>query len=86
MSKWHARMSPREFELQATCSACFLYRSDWGKANQVEMKKFIREVEKELGRRLQVDGKDCLAGVDADRILYGIAQGSRVFQHARKNA
>jgi len=86
LSKWNARMSRREFELAIVCSACFLYKSDWGKANQVELKKFVREVEKEMGRRLQVDGQDRLVGTDADRIIYGIVQESRIVQHARKNA
>jgi hypothetical protein len=68
-----------EADFGPTCSVCFLYESLWGKRQQEEIQRFIREVEVASGEKFLVDPTGRLVPSAADRILVTIAMTSEMF-------
>lgn len=98
LSRWEVfdfrddAIAPKARHGRPVCSLCWLYKSEWGKANRADIDLMIRDVELDCGfsfeRSLvgeivkegerQPDGRlqNCK---DADRVLAAIAVTSRVF-------
>jgi hypothetical protein len=75
------RSASAEDSLLALCSWCFLYKSEWGKRRQEDIKRLIKDTEDAMGAVFEKSEDSCLVKTDdADRILGSIAFVSRLVE------
>lgn len=75
MSKWEYTKIPKN---QMMCSACMLYKTEWGKSYTEQIKRLVKNVEVEIGAIFSKRNGKLYEMEDTDRIMSAIVLASRV--------
>lgn len=78
VSKWGVKIDPESSKVLVICSKCMMYKSNWGKKYEYDLRLLIREVERERNTVFVLDVDGLLMVKDCDRLLSSIAITSRM--------